>query len=150
MRRLPFQKEEGHRGEQDSSKHVIQEIIIHSPHGRTCCTLSLSSADERFTSWESARFRGVKNWTMRRIAFSFLVFRRHFADGDTANSNYFVNRKNLSTNWPHDEERALMLTTVCCWCIVSYWSGREDSNLRPHGPETCNLTVRLLRCDHIY
>jgi hypothetical protein len=29
-------------------------------------------------------------------------------------------------------------------------TGREDSNLRPHGPETCNLTVRLLRCDHIY
>ena len=83
------------RGEQDSSKHVIRKIIIHSPHGRTCCTLSLSSADERFTSWESARFRGVKNWTMRRIAFSFLVFRRHFADGDTANSSFFVNRKNF-------------------------------------------------------
>jgi len=28
--------------------------------------------------------------------------------------------------------------------------GRVDSNLRPHGPETCNLTVPLLRCDHIY
>jgi hypothetical protein len=26
----------------------------------------------------------------------------------------------------------------------------SDSNHRPHGPETCNLTVRLLRCDHIY
>lgn len=21
---------------------------------------------------------------------------------------------------------------------------------RPHGPETCNLTVRLLRCNHFY
>ena len=34
-------------------------------------------------------------------------------------------------------------------CLI-HWSGREDSNLRPHGAETCNLTVRLLRCDHIY
>jgi hypothetical protein len=26
----------------------------------------------------------------------------------------------------------------------------ERIRLRPHGPEACNLTVRLLRCDHIY
>lgn len=25
-----------------------------------------------------------------------------------------------------------------------------DSNLRPHGLETCNLTVCVLRCDYIY
>ena len=33
---------------------------------------------------------------------------------------------------------------------VSNYSLRPISNHRPHGPETCNLTVRLLRCDHIY
>ena len=35
-------------------------------------------------------------------------------------------------------KRMLTATPVNCWWIVSYWSGREDSNLRPHGPETCN------------
>ena len=31
-----------------------------------------------------------------------------------------------------------------------YYFRVRDSNLRPYGPETCNLTVRLLRCDDIY
>jgi hypothetical protein len=30
-----------------------------------------------------------------------------------------------------------------------YWSGRRDSNSRPHAPQTGNVTVRLLRYDDV-
>ena len=128
------------RGEQDSSKHVIRKIIIHSPHGRTCCTLSLSSADERFTSWDSARFRGSEELDQcEGSLFSFLVFRRYFADGDTANSSYFVNRKNFVHKLATRRRKSVNAYDYMLLIIVSYWSGREDSNLRPHGPEPCAL-----------
>src|SRR5215467_3983273 len=33
---------------------------------------------------------------------------------------------------------------------LSFWLRPMRFNYDPHGPETCNLTVRLLRCDHFY
>jgi len=30
-----------------------------------------------------------------------------------------------------------------------HWSGRLDSNQRPHAPQTDNVTARLLRCDDV-
>jgi hypothetical protein len=47
-------------------------------------------------------------------------------------------------------EWLLVSTTLLLCGVVDLTGGRERANLRPHSPETCNLTVRLLRCDHFY
>jgi len=76
------------------------------------------------------------NWTMYERHFHLFSFLGGFLQIATEVMGVeSVTQRILSTNWPHDETWALTLTNVNCWWIVSYWSRREDSNLRPHGPE---------------
>ena len=49
----------------------------------------------------------------------------------------------------HKKSRQLAAARKQLMLRMLNWSGRLDSNQRPHAPQTYNVTVRLLRCDDV-
>ena len=82
----------------------------------------------------------------RAARFTFHVFREFLQIVPKLNS---VTKK-ICRQIGHATKRSVSAYDRNYLMDVSCWSGRQDSNLRPHGPEPCNLTVRLLRCNPIY